>query len=160
MDTSDHASWMGHRMPGAAMKRIGIAAAVCIAASVLALIGAHTGDAAPSTFKISGRVLGASGKKAVFVALWQAEGFLKRPVRQIRIEPGAEPVFQFEVPAGRWAVSAFEDRNGNGVLDMGLFGPNEPSGFARPFNGWHKPRFDEVDSLIEQDTPHADITLK
>lgn len=30
-----------------------------------------------------------------------ADGFLKRPVRQIRIEPSAI-AFQFEVPAGRW----------------------------------------------------------
>ncbi|MBV8842790.1 MAG: DUF2141 domain-containing protein [Bryobacterales bacterium] len=64
----------------------------------------------------------------LYVALWEADGFLKRPVQQVRIEPGAERIFRFEVPAGRWAVSAFEDRNGNGVLDMGFFGPKEPSG--------------------------------
>jgi uncharacterized protein (DUF2141 family) len=96
----------------------------------------------------------------VYVALWQADGFLKRPVQQIRIEPGAELVFRFEVPAGRWALSAFEDRNSNGILDMGLFGPKEPSGFWREFTGRHKPRFDEVASLIERDTPGADIQVK
>jgi uncharacterized protein (DUF2141 family) len=116
--------------------------------------------AASNTVNLSGQVFGSSGKHVVYVALWQAKGFLERPVRQIRIEPGAARAFHFEVPAGRWAISAFEDRNGNGVLDMGLFGPKEPSGFWRSFKGHHKPRFDEVSTLIERDTPTADIVLR
>jgi uncharacterized protein (DUF2141 family) len=95
--------------------------------------------AAPETFRLSRRILGSSGKSVVYVALWRADNFLKQPVQQVRIEPGADLVFQFEVPAGRWAVSAFEDRNGNGVLDMGLFGPKEPSGFWHAFSGHRKP---------------------
>ncbi|MCP1239650.1 MULTISPECIES: DUF2141 domain-containing protein [Acetobacteraceae] len=36
------------------------------------------------------------------------------------------------VPAGTYAVAAFEDRNGNGKLDRSFFGiPTEPIGFAR-----------------------------
>jgi uncharacterized protein (DUF2141 family) len=148
-------------MPGAPVKRPGRAISVCVvAACILAPTVARTGAAAPDTFKLSGRLRGSSGKNVVYVALWQADSFLKRPGQQVRIEPGTDPGFRFEVPAGRWAVSAFEDRNGNGVLDMGLFGPKEPSGFWRPFTGWHKPRFDEVAALIERDTPNADITLK
>ena len=147
-------------MLSAAMKQAGPATSVWIVAGVVALLVARTAVAAPQTFKLSGRVLRSSGKSVVYVALWQADGFLKRPVQQVRFEPGEPPLFQFEVPAGRWAVSAFEDRNGNGILDMGLFGPKEPSGFWRAFTGWHKPRFDEVASIIERDTPNADITLK
>lgn len=30
------------------------------------------------------------------------------------------------VPAGAYAISVFQDVNGNGKLDMGLFGPVEP----------------------------------
>ena len=131
----------------------------CLAACFLALIAARH-LAAADIFSLSGRVSGSSGKYAVYVALWQSEGFLKHPVRQLRIEPGAERIFRFEVPAGRWAISAFEDRNGNGILDMGLFGPKEPSGFWRAFNGHHKPRFDEVSSPIQRDTPDADIILR
>jgi len=111
-------------------------------------------------FKLSGQVSGSSGKSVVYDALWRADSFLNRPMQQLRFEPGVALVFRFQVSAGRWAVSAFEDRNGNGILDMGLFGPKEPSGFWRPFTGRHKPRFDEVAALIERDTLNADIALK
>jgi len=114
----------------------------------------------PRTFQLAGHIIGSSGKNVVYIALWQADGFLHRPAQQFRINPGAGPVFQFQVPAGRWALSAFEDRNGNGTLDMGLFGPREPSGFWRPFTGHHTPRFDEVASPIDRDTTNADISLK
>lgn len=112
------------------------------------------------TFTISGRVLGGSGKHAIIVYLWESDGFLQRPAQQVRFEAGAEAIFHFEVAEGRWAVSAFEDRNDNGVLDMGLFGPKEPSGFWRGFSGWHKPHFDEVSSLVDKNTGNADIKLK
>jgi hypothetical protein len=147
-------------MLSAAMKKPRPATFVWIAVWMLVAFISRSGASAPGTFRLSGRVLGSSGKSVVYVALWQADGFLKWPIKQIKIGPGAERVFQFDVPAGRWAVSAFEDRNGNGILDMGLFGPKEPSGFWHKFTGWHKPRFDEVASLIERDTPNADITLK
>lgn len=110
-------------------------------------------------FTLAGRVRNASGKHAVFVALWNAGGFLERPVRQIRIDPPAEPVFRFEVSSGRWALSAFEDVNGDGKLDMGIFGPKEPSGFWHPFHGWHKPHFDEVAFQIDKDIADAEIVL-
>lgn len=58
----------------------------------------------------------------------------------MRVELGKSPTFRFDVRPGRYALSAFEDLNGNGILDMGMFGPKEPSGFWRPFGGWHKPR--------------------
>lgn len=141
------------------MTGLGRAVSVCAVAWMLAPMDG-TVAAAPETFRLSGRILGPSGKSVIYVALWQADNFLKRPVQQFRIEPGAELVFHFDVPPGRWAVSAFEDRNGNGILDMGLFRPKEPSGFWRPFTGWHKPRFDEVASLIERDTTNADITVR
>ena len=104
---------------------------------------------------------GPSGKNALYVALWQADGFLTKAAREVKIEPGAEPVFQFEVVKGRWAVSAYEDRNSNGKLDMWWFGPpKEPSVFWRPFNGHHKPRFDEVSYPVDKDVADADIRLK
>jgi uncharacterized protein (DUF2141 family) len=141
------------------MKPIVRASLVFLLGYILVFV-ALTRAAAPATFRISGHVLKSSGKNVVYVALWQADGLLKNPVQQIRIEPGTDLVFHFDVAGGRWAISAFEDRNGNGILDTGLFGPREPSGFYRPFTGHHKPRFEEVAFVVDQDIENADISLK
>jgi uncharacterized protein (DUF2141 family) len=113
-----------------------------------------------ATLTISGRISGASGQHTVRVAVWDADGFLVKPLQVVILPRGAEPRFQFVVPPGRFALSAFEDRNENGVLDMGLFGPKEPSGFWRPFHGRHKPRFDEVATRFDHPVTDADIELK
>jgi uncharacterized protein (DUF2141 family) len=129
----------------------------------LALLLSLLGSAAradQATIDLSGRVTGASGKHAVYVALWRAEGFLEHPVKQVRLPAGTESTFTFKVAPGRWALSAFEDRNDNGVLDMGHFGPKEPAGFWRAFTGWRKPRFDDVASVVDRNLPNADIALR
>ena len=108
---------------------------------------------------LSGNVSGGSGKHVIFVALWQNDGFLNHPVQQVRIEQHAEPHFQFQVPVGRLAVSAFEDVNDNGILDMGAFGPKEPSGFWHPFHKWRKPRFEDVAVQVDQNVTEIDIKL-
>ena len=129
-------------------------------ALLLTLSPAAGTQAGAVTIVLSGRVRGASGKHAVHVALWRREGFLEHPARETQFAPGVAPEFRFEVPPGSWALSAFEDRNDNATLDMGLFGPKEPAGFWRPFTGWHRPKFDEVAAPIARDTADADITLK
>jgi uncharacterized protein (DUF2141 family) len=115
---------------------------------------------APPTFAISGRVIGASGGHAVYVALWTADNFLQTPTKQLKFAPGVEPRFRFDVAPGRWAVSAYEDRNDNGVLDVGVFGPKEPSGFWRLFKAWRKPRFDDVERKVDGNIADAEVTLK
>jgi uncharacterized protein (DUF2141 family) len=126
----------------------------------LLLLAAVSRAEPQTTVTLSGSVIGASGLHTVHVALWDAAGFLRKPIREVQLTGQATPRFQFTIPAGRWTVSAYEDRNENGVLDMGLFGPKEPSGFWRPFNGWHKPRFDEVASDVKRDISDATVTLK
>jgi uncharacterized protein (DUF2141 family) len=123
---------------------------------VTAMAAPSTG---PSQVVISGQIAGTSGRHSVYVALWDEQGFLVRPVQQLRIAPGAVAVFRFQAPPGRWAISAYEDENENGILDMGAFGPREPSGFWRPFHGWRKPRFADVAVAVGRDTLDADIRL-
>ena len=108
---------------------------------------------------LEGRVLGGSGRHAIYVALWDESSFLGHPVRQIVFAPREPPVFHFAVAPGQWALSAFEDENGNGTLDMGRFGPKEPSGFWHPFHGWRRPRFSDVSVRVELSTADADIRL-
>jgi hypothetical protein len=137
-------------------------------ANDLDAVRATSGDAvamdtrppAPGVLMLGGRVEGASGKHVVFIALWQADGFLHRPVQQLRVEPGRPVAFRFQVSRRAWALSAFEDVNGNGELDMGIFGPKEPTGFWRKFTGWHRPDFEEVSVLVDHDIENAVIELK
>lgn len=64
---------------------------------------------------------------------------------QVRLAPMANPpAFRSLVSAGRWAISAFEDRNGNGILDLGFCGPVEPFGFWKPLHAWRKPQLGDV----------------
>jgi uncharacterized protein (DUF2141 family) len=126
---------------------------------LFAAISSALSAAQPQTVTISGRITSASGNHPIYVALWDSAGFLNKPVQQVRIEPHSNTAFQFHALAGSWAISAYEDENNNGKLDMGIFGPKEPSGFWRPFHGWHKPRFTEVSSNITADVPNADIEL-
>jgi uncharacterized protein (DUF2141 family) len=94
---------------------------------------------------VSGRVTGATGKHTVYVALWSQSGFLDKPSQGQRFDAGVEPAFSFTVPdGGRWGLSAYEDSNESSELEMGFFGPKEPSGFSVPFKKWRKPRFDDV----------------
>jgi hypothetical protein len=51
------------------------------------------------TVNISGSVHGGSGQHAIFVAIWDASGFLERPVHQIRIDAQSKATFRFEVPS-------------------------------------------------------------
>jgi uncharacterized protein (DUF2141 family) len=129
-----------------------------LACAVISMMAARTSGV--DSLKISGRVTGGSGKHTIYVALWDAESFLKQPVQRVRIEPGTTASFQFQIAAGRWALSAFEDQNDNGVLDMGVFGPKEPSGFWHAFRAWRKPRFDDVAVQVDRDITDANIELK
>ena len=134
--------------------RLGAAKLPAVAVAGLVLIAASP---AP-TVAITGRVLGASGAHPVYVALWDAAGFQSKPVQQIRL--GADGSFRFEVAPGRWAVSAFEDVNENGVLDMGLFGPKEPAAFWRPYHAYRKPRFEDVAMQVDGTLSDANISLR
>jgi len=70
--------------------------------------------------------------------------------------------FMFEnVPAGTYAIRAFQDVNGNGDLDMGSFGPKEPWGNyrdARPkFRG---PKFEEMAFEVKEEMKDIVVEVK
>ena len=147
-------------MSGAIALRLGLLVGLAgagLVSGATAAAGRPSASSAPIT--LAGRVLGGSGRHAIYVALWDEKDFLGHPVRQLVFRPEEPPVFHFVIPPGRWALSAFEDENGNGILDMGHFGPKEPSGFWHPFHAWRKPRFSDVAVLVEGDTADADIHL-
>jgi uncharacterized protein (DUF2141 family) len=119
---------------------------------------AHASE--PPTVTIAGRITGASGHHSVYVALWSDQHFLDTPVQSIHLPPETDGRFRFTAAAGRWGVSAFEDVNENGRLDMGMFGPKEPNGFWREFRGHHKPHFEEIAVQVDHDLTDANIALR
>jgi hypothetical protein len=69
--------------------------------------------------------------------------------------------FAFEnVPEGTYVIQAFQDVNGNGEFDMGVFGPKEPWGMyylpKRP--RFSHPKFDKTKFEVNKDI--TDITFE
>jgi len=126
----------------------------------LALVSSTSGAEEGKFVTIAGHVSGASGTHAIGVALWRSDRFLETPFRTHLIPPHGAADFSFTVPAGEWAVSAFEDVNENGKLDMGFFGPKEPNGFWREFTGHRKPTFKDVSVPVSRDTSGVEIRLR
>lgn len=65
-----------------------------------------------------------------------------------------------QVPFGVYAIRCYQDLNGNGILDMGPFGPKEPVGFsnnARP--GFGPPKFEDAVFSVYESEVSIDIVL-
>ncbi len=108
---------------------------------------------------LEGSIPGPVREHPVRVLVWTPGNFLKTPSQSLVIPAGAALTFRFEVDLGQWCVSAFEDENANGKLDMGFFGPREPSGFWRPYSAWRKPRFDDVGRTVDAPMKGIEIIL-
>ena len=82
-------------------------------------------------------------------------GFLPIPARaqQLRIET--------DLPPGTYAVSVYEDLNGNHKLDQNFIGiPNEPVGVSgNPIGRFGPPRFDECSFRLSSAPQTIKITL-
>lgn len=84
------------------------------------------------------------GRGVVRATLWREEAtFLKgHSFQHASSEATSESVrMVFEgIPAGRYAVSAYQDENNNGRLDTGFMGkPKEPYGFSNEARGTFEP---------------------
>jgi len=116
----------------------------CVAAAVLATTS--LAQAADLTVDVAGLQ---SAKGAVMVAVFDSAGhFLKQPLRTAAVaaQPGQVQLLINDLAPGDYAVSLFQDENGNGKLDKNLVGmPIEPYGFsndAAASNG--PPGFDQA----------------
>ena len=132
-----------------------------IAANLITVVGlvilpAHAQE---RRVQISGSVRGASGHHTIHILLWDKHGFLRTAAQESFLAPRTTVHYALAVPVGQWAIAASEDRNENGVVDSGRFGPKEPLGFWPAFHAPRHPRFAEVAIQIDHDVSDADITL-
>lgn len=127
-----------------------------------ALIVTLPAHAADLTVEVSG-VESAQGH--VMVALFaDADGFPERSAQGARIEAGSGTVvavFKSLAP-GRYAVSAYHDRNDNAKLDRGMFGiPKEPYGFSRDARGAAgPPEFRDAAFTLPESGARITVNLK
>jgi uncharacterized protein (DUF2141 family) len=105
----------------------------------------------------------AGGKGNVNVAVCDRERFLKQCAYTgtVPARDGATVVTIKGVPAGTWAVLAYQDENANGELDRNLIGvPSENYGFSRDARGrFGPPSFDDAAMPVRDDTTTATVRL-
>ena len=80
------------------------------------------------------------GKNSVVVEIWNDEKmFFKKPFATKAMRADSSVLeFSFELPPAEYAISAYQDINGNKQLDFGIFHiPKEPVAFGNNF----RPKF-------------------
>lgn len=105
----------------------------------------------------------AGGKGNVNVAVCDRERFLKQCAYtgSVPARDGETVVTIKSVPAGTWAVLAYQDENANGELDRNLIGiPSENYGFSRDARGrFGPPSFDDAAMPVRDETMTATVRL-
>jgi|GEM_PF-4029535 len=92
--------------------------------------------AACAGYTLSGTVSGCGRTGTVFVAVFDEDAWdAEMPLWHVELEPptsGSTLSFSFTgIPAGEYAVFAFQDEDYNGTLNLGLLGSTEPWGTYR-----------------------------
>jgi uncharacterized protein (DUF2141 family) len=73
-----------------------------------------------------------------------------------------EVSFRFDsVPEDYYGITCFQDVNGDGKLNSGLFGPTEPWGTYKPHRPlFRRPNFDEVKFYVDKNITDIEFKLK
>jgi uncharacterized protein (DUF2141 family) len=97
------------------------------------------------------------------IGIYDSKGFplLGKEIDGIDIEvKGTSVTYVFKnIPAGKYAIAAFQDSNVNGELNKNMFGvPKEPYGFSNnKYGRFGPPNFEDVSFDVKEDTS---ISLK
>ncbi|TAA47535.1 DUF2141 domain-containing protein [Corallincola spongiicola] len=120
-------------------------------------------------FIVSGTVMFA-GAGDIYVALVDRTNFdaPNQASHQLKLTPTKAQRshgsirFSFEnVAVGSYAIKTFLDENGNGELDMGMFGPQEPWAIFQPASSsWGAPDFEEVKFLLDSSMSNIELLLE
>lgn len=77
------------------------------------------------------------------------------------IRKGRAPFSFTGVPKNTYGIRCFQDMNGTGKMEKGMFGPKEPWGTYRPARPiFRSPRFDEISFEVNRDIKDIKIELK
>ena len=130
--------------------------------AALAVLGPATSAfAGDVTVRVSG-IKDSVGQ--IRVAACTEPEFLKtcRLVASAPARPGSLDVRVGAVPPGRYAIQAFQDRDGNGTLARNLLGiPSEPFGLSRsPATRFGPPAFDDAAVGIDARPSTVPVALR
>lgn len=123
------------------------------------------------TFTVSGTI--AFQKQGdLYIMLLTEEEYTNKAganaVYRLKIIPSArqmtnqEVSFTFrDIPAGEYCFNCFQDTNGNGFLDKGLFGPTEPwCIYPEVWVLLGRPAFNDICFTLNEDLTGIEIKLK
>jgi len=124
------------------------------AAALSCLLAAPAASALAATVEV--HVTGvAAGKGSVKVAVCDQAHFLKQCLYSgsAPARAGDNTIAVRDVPAGSWAVLAYQDENENGELDRNLIGiPSENYGFSRDARGkFGPPSFEDAAIQVREE---------
>jgi len=102
--------------------------------------------AQPSSLTINVNNLKKNEGKLVVEIYNNRADWLKKPFRKTVVAASEETkVISFDVPPGPYAISIYQDVNGNGALDQNFIGiPKEPIGFGNNYKPFGKPRYESA----------------
>lgn len=105
-----------------------------------------------------------SADGTIKVALYTAEGFLKKPVgvKSAQAAPGSVTLVLSDVPEGAYAFALFHDANGNGRMDRNAMGiPTENYAFSNNAMGMMgPPGFDSARIAVPAAGATVRVSLK
>ena len=102
----------------------------------------------------------AGEKGTLYFALFDQEEFLRKPIAIAKSRPEMPSAVFPNLAPGRYALSVYQDLNGNSELDRNLVGaPTEPFGFSNDAMGMMgPPKFDAA--ALRIGTENQRITIK
>jgi uncharacterized protein (DUF2141 family) len=113
----------------------------CLAFAVLSMPAAWGADLKVEV------VVPKSGRGLVHISLYDSpQAFLRKPVQVLKVDTqnGVATGTFANLKAGRYAISTYQDVNGNGRIDTNWFGfPIEPWGFSNNPQVAGRPEFDD-----------------
>jgi uncharacterized protein (DUF2141 family) len=123
----------------------------------------------PGEWNVSGTIA-VTKEGTVYIGLMTEEGFRNNYtfLKRVRVAVGPDELrtgrVRYEivgVPDGTYALSVFQDVNGNGQLDSGPFGPVEPwATFRRSRPLFSGPQWEEMAFAVEKKISGADLKLE
>lgn len=97
----------------------------------------------------------------IWVSVFSEKDFLEKSVQtKSVIISGSKVIVEFGLPPGEYAVSTYQDINGNGKLDRYFIGkPKEPFGFSNNVKPFGPPSYKDCKFILTNSPKFISITL-